>query len=96
MMKKSIKKSCALLIACALTLSAFAVLPKANAANMVDTGKKDCSIDFKTGGDDKVSADLGTTTVDVKLYKVADISEVRLHRIRRFCTAGCFRTGCIR
>ena len=76
MMKKSIKKSCALLIACALTLSAFAVLPKANAANMVDTGKKDCSIDFKTGGDDKVSADLGTTTVDVKLYKVADISEV--------------------
>ena len=45
MMKKSIKKSCALLIACALTLSAFAVLPKANAANMVDTGKKDCSID---------------------------------------------------
>jgi len=35
-----------------------------------------CSIDFKTGGDDKVSADLGTTTVDVKLYKVADISEV--------------------
>ena len=49
MMKKSIKKSCALLIACALTLSAFAVLPKANAANMVDTGKKDCSIDFKTG-----------------------------------------------
>ena len=48
MMKKSIKKSCALLIACALTLSAFAVLPKANAANMVDTGKKDCSIDFKT------------------------------------------------
>ena len=52
MMKKSIKKSCALLIACALTLSAFAVLPKANAANMVDTGKTDCSIDFKTGGDD--------------------------------------------
>ena len=50
MMKKSIKKSCALLIACALTLSAFAVLPKANAANMVDTGKKDCSIDFKTDG----------------------------------------------
>lgn len=76
MMKKSIKKSCALLIACALTLSAFAVLPKANAANMVDTGKKDCSIDFKTGGDDKVSADLSTTTVNVKLYKVADISEV--------------------
>ena len=76
MMKKSIKKSCALLIACALTLSAFAVLPKANAANMVDTGKTDCSIDFKTGGDDKVSADLGTTTVDVKLYKVANISEV--------------------
>lgn len=76
MMKMSIKKSCAVLIACALLLSALAVLPKANAANMVDTDRTDCSIDFKTGGDDKVSADIQTTTVDVKLYKVADVNEV--------------------
>ena len=58
MMKKSIKKSCALLIACALTLSAFAVLPKANAGGYGGHRQKDCSIDFRPAVSDKVSADL--------------------------------------
>lgn len=76
MMRMSIKKSCALLVACAFVLTGLAVLPGANAANMIETDRTDCSIDFKTGGDDKVSADLETTAVDVKLYKVADVNEV--------------------
>ncbi len=72
MMKKNVKRKSAVFLALVLTLSALA-LPRVNAANPVDVEKNDCSIEFKTSGDDKIKADLNTAEVLVKLYRVAEI-----------------------
>ena len=72
MMKKNVKRKSAVFLALVLTLSALA-LPRVNAANPVDVEKNDCSIEFKTSGDDKIKEDLNTAEVLVKLYRVAEI-----------------------
>lgn len=69
MMKKSMKKGSAVLMAMALTFSALA-LPGTQAANAVDT-EADCSIGFAVSAED--FDELNSVNVPVRLYRVASI-----------------------
>lgn len=81
MMNKRVRILSACALALAVTISGLA-LPGAYAANAVDTGKTDCSIEFNlsknvygSGENATDFAELSTLPIQVKLYKVATITE---------------------
>ena len=81
MMNKRVRILSACALALAVTISGL-TLPGAYAANAVDTGKTDCSIEFNlsknvygSGENATDFAELSTLPIQVKLYKVATITE---------------------